>query len=100
MRHYEPKKSPFLDSLDQEIIAAVQSTQFMTSREIWTTIQSDRSNASPSLVYLRVNGLVEIGILGCIEKNLGEATLRRYYCFQDLQSLSREGYFFIESNDQ
>jgi DNA-binding Lrp family transcriptional regulator len=90
-------KRPFLDSLDREIIEAVRYEQFMTCREIWAAVKRNDSAVSPSLVYRRANNLVDLGVLGCIEKNLGDAVLRRYYCFQDPLGSSRDNYSFIEN---
>jgi Fe2+ or Zn2+ uptake regulation protein len=76
-------RDPFLDSLDQAIIEAIKHKPFMTGKEIWETVQRRRSRVSPGLVYCRVNQLLERGVVGRLEKKVGNTVLRRYYCFHD-----------------
>ena len=90
-------KTLVLDSLDKAIIDAVKREQFMTCREIWTTVYCAQPNASPGLVYRRTNNLAELGLLGFMEKKLGDSILRRYYCFQDQSDSLQDGYSFIET---
>lgn len=93
MSYIDPKRNAFLDSLDQAIIEAVKRRQFMTGKEIWGAVQRIIPHSSPSLIYLRVNQLVALGVLGRLEKNVGDAVLHRYYCFHDKQG------FKIRSNN-
>jgi len=97
MSRFSSEKVPILDSLDKIIIDAVKHRQFMTCRQIWKTVTITHPDASPVLVYRRVNNLWELGALRCIEKNMEGATVRRYYCFEDHLNPLKDRYSFIEN---
>ncbi len=97
MSKFGSDKRPVVDSLDRVIIDAVKHEQFMTCREIWKEVHRENWNISPGLVYRKVGNLVEMGALGYIEKKMGGAYLRRYYCFEDDMESFRDRYSFIEN---
>jgi hypothetical protein len=83
MSYFDLHKDPFIDALDKVIIEVVRYKQFMTSKEVWMSLTKQLPDTHPSLVHQRVNRLVKLGILGCIEQDIGNAVLRRFYCFNE-----------------
>ncbi len=101
MNYFDSRKEPFLDALDKTIIKAVKYKQFMTSKEVWANVKKELPDSSPGLIHHRLNHLVELGILGCIEQDIGNAVVRRFYCFQensDYSSRKNDFSSFLEND--